>query len=171
MTESRKHELFNQLLGWVCEHVSNDEELYHSLHDVIGFTDSEIEESGIDYLNLYFEKKPDKCMLFSKVILTADNGSTDTYLCPGLPDCEEQIADTDGYIDFLEENPDTDSIVVEVERYSYGEGESENADDDEIAELEKQGESFLNSDAVDYLGYDRFIILTDNEDLSMEGMT
>ena len=82
MTNSRQHELFNELVGWVCEHVSDDEELYHTLHNVLGFTDSEIEESDIDYLSRYFEGKPDKCILFSKVTLTADNDSMDTFLCP-----------------------------------------------------------------------------------------
>lgn len=27
MTNSRQHEQFNELVGWVCEHVSNDEDL------------------------------------------------------------------------------------------------------------------------------------------------
>ena len=34
--------------------------------------------------------------LFSRVSLTADNGSEDEYLCPGMPDTEDQITDTDG---------------------------------------------------------------------------
>ena len=109
--------------------------------------------------------------LFSRVSLTADNGSADEYLCPGMPDTEEQITDTDGYCDFIEDNPDAESITVDVEHYLYGEGESENADEDDIAEFEKRGEDFLNSDEVDYLDYNRFIIPTDNERLSMEGMT
>ena len=109
--------------------------------------------------------------LFSRVSLTADNGSTDEYLCPGIPDTEEQIADTDGYCDFIEDNPDAESITVDVEHYLYGEGESENADEDDIAEFEKRGEDFLNSDEVDYLDYNRFIIPTGDEGFSMEKMT
>ena len=61
--------------------------------------------------------------LFSRVSLTADNGSTDEYLCPGMPDTEEQIADTDGYRDFIEDNPDAESVTVDVEHYIYGEGD------------------------------------------------
>ena len=108
--------------------------------------------------------------LLSRISLTADNGSMEEFLCPGTPDTEEQIADTDGYRDFIEDNPDAESITVDVEHYLYGEGESENADEEDIAEFEKRGEEFLNSDEVDYLGYDRFIILTDNESFSMEEM-
>ena len=73
-------------------------------------------------------------------------------------------------MNFLEDNPSAESVIVEVEHYSYGEGESQNADDDEIAMFEKRGESFLDSDAVDYLGYDRFIVQNDDEDFSMEEM-
>ena len=109
--------------------------------------------------------------LCSRVSLTADNGSTDEYLCAGIPDAEEQIADTDGYCDFIEDNPDAESITVDVEHYLYGEGESENADEDDIAEFEKRGEDFLNSDEVDYLDYNRFIIPTGDEGFSLEEMT
>jgi hypothetical protein len=56
-----------------------------------------------------------------------------------MPDTEEQITDTDGYCDFIEDNPDAESITVDVEHYLYGEGESENADEDDIAEFEKRG--------------------------------
>lgn len=109
--------------------------------------------------------------LFSRVSLTADNGSTDEYLCPGMPDTEEQITETDGYRDFLEDNPDAESVTVDVEHYLYGEGESENADEDDIAEFEKRGEDFLNSDEVDYLDYNRFVIPIGSEGFSMEEMT
>ena len=109
--------------------------------------------------------------LFSRVSLTADNGSTDEYLCPGIPDTEEQIADTDGYCDFIEDNTDAESVTVDVEHYIYGEGESENADEDDIAEFEKRGEDFLNSDEVDYLDYNRFVIPIGSEGFSMEEMT
>ena len=96
--------------------------------------------------------------LFSRVSLTADNGSTDEYLCPGMPDTEEQITDAE-------------SVTVDVEHYIYGEGESENADEDDIAEFEKRGEDFLNSDEVDYLDYNRFVIPTGDVGFSMEKMT
>ena len=109
--------------------------------------------------------------LFSRVCLTTDSGSTDEYLCPGMPDTEEQITETDGYRDFLEDNPDVESVTVDVEHYLYGEGESENADEDDIAEFEKRGEDFLNSDEVDYLDYNRFIIPTGDEVFYIEEMT
>ena len=88
-----------------------------------------------------------------------------------MPDTEEQITETDGYCDFIEDNPDAESVTVDVEHYIYGEGESENADEDDIAEFEKRGEDFLNSDEVDYLDNNRFIIPTGDVGFSMEKMT
>lgn len=58
MTDKRKGELLNACIGWICEVASNNEDLYSSLHNVIGLSDSEIEEVGIDYLNEYFTDKP-----------------------------------------------------------------------------------------------------------------
>ena len=122
MTDKRKGELLNACIGWICEVASNNEDLYSSLHNVIGLSDSEIEEVGIDYLNEYFTDKPDKCLLFSKVTLTADNGSTDEFYCGGIVNCEENLENVDAYADFLEDNPDAESIEVESRVYSYGEG-------------------------------------------------
>ena len=76
-----------------------------------------------------------------------------------------------GYCDFIEDNPDAESITADVEHYLYGEGESENADEDDIAEFEKRGEDFLNSDEVDYLDNNRFIIPTGDEVFYIEEMT
>ena len=118
MTDKRKGELLNACIGWICEVASNNEDLYSSLHNVIGLSDSEIEEVGIDYLNEYFTDKPDKCLLFSKVTLTADNGSTDEFYCGGIVNCEENLENVDAYADFLEDNPDAESIEVESRVYS-----------------------------------------------------
>ena len=164
MTDKRKGELLNACIGWICEVASNNEDLYSSLHNVIGLSDSEIEEVGIDYLNEYFTDKPDKCLLFSKVTLTADNGSTDEFYCGGIVNCEENLENVDAYADFLEDNPDAESIEVESRVYSYGEGESENSDDEELAKIANKGDEFLDSENVDEIESSSFIILTDNEE-------
>ena len=91
-----------------------------SLHNVIGLSDSEIEEVGIDYLNEYFTDKPDKCLLFSKVTLTADNGSTDEFYCGGIVNCEENLENVDAYADFLEDNPDLSEYAAEEPFYGDG---------------------------------------------------
>lgn len=168
MTDNRKEELLNSALFWITEHVHYDEEIYHSLHDVIGMSDIEIVDCGIDYLSEYFTDRPDKTMLFSKVTLTADNGSTDEFICGGIINCEEDLENADLYNDFLEDNPDAESIEVNVKVYSFGEGESENADDEELAYIVSRGDEFLDGEEVDEIESSNFIILADNEEFEEE---
>ena len=88
MTDERRKELFDSALFWITSHIHDDDEIYNSLHNVIGMTDFEIVDCGIDYLSEYFTDRPNKTMLFSKVTLTADNGSTDEFLCSGIVNSE-----------------------------------------------------------------------------------
>lgn len=168
MTDERKDELFNEAIYWITEHAIDNEELYRALSSTMGMTDEEIQECGIDYLNEYFTDNPEKTLLFSKVTLTADNGSTDEFFCGGIANCEEDLENVDAYTDFLEDNPNAESIEVESKAYSYGEGESETPDDEELTEIANMGDEFLNSDKVDEIESSNFIILTDNEDFGEE---
>lgn len=106
--------------------------------------------------------------LFSKVTLTADNGSTDEFFCNGIVNCEEDLENVDAYEEFLEDNLDAESIEVESSAYSYGEGESENADDEELTEIANMGDDFIRSDEVDEIESSNFVILTDNEEFDIE---
>lgn len=168
MTDERKDELFNEALGWITEHAIDDEELYRALSSTMGMTDDEIRECGFDYLDEYFTDNPEKTLLFSKVTVTADNGSTDEFFCVGIVNCEEDLENVDAYADFLEDNPEAESIEVESRAFSYGKGESEKPDDEELAEIADMGDEFLNSDEVDEIESANFIILTDNEDFEEE---
>lgn len=96
--------------------------------------------------------------LFSRVSLTAHNGSTDEYLCPGIPDTEEQIVDTDGYCDFIEDNPDAESVTVDVEHHLYGEGEVIVANEYEVAAFTGRGEKFLTQPDVHWQGSSEFSV-------------
>lgn len=167
MTDERRKELFDSALFWITSHIHDDDEIYNSLHNVIGMTDFEIVDCGIDYLSEYFTDRPNKTMLFSKVTLTADNGSTDEFLCSGIVNSEEDLENADLYNEFLEDNSDAESIEVNAKAYSFGEEESENASDDLIY-IATRGEEFLDSDEVDEIESSHFIILTDNEDFDEE---
>ena len=170
MTDDRREGLLKSALFWITSHVHDDEEIYRSLHDGIGMTDFEIVECGIDYLCEHFTDRPDKTMLFSKVILTADNGSTDEFFCSGIVNCEEDLENNDLYNEFLEDNLDAESIEVASKAYSFGEGESENASDEELVYIAARGEGFLDNDEVDDIEATKFIVLTDNEDFAMEDL-
>lgn len=107
-------------------------------------------------------------VVFSKVSLLADNGSNEEFLCSGIPDREEDLRDWTAYDNFLEDNPDAESIDVTVESYSYGEGERFIANEYEVAAFTQRGEGFLTHPGVNNIGTSKFVILTDNEDFGIE---
>lgn len=108
-------------------------------------------------------------VLFSKVSLTADNGSTDEFLCSGIPSCEDDLEGWAVYDDFIEDNPDAQDIRAIVESYLRGEGETQAASEDEIADFTQRGEDFLTCEDVQLTQKSDFIILLDQEeDMEME---
>lgn len=58
MTETRKDKLLDSMIDWICEHISNEEDLYLALHNTIGMTNDEISNYGIDGLERYFVEEP-----------------------------------------------------------------------------------------------------------------
>lgn len=168
MTDNRRDKLLDNALFWITSQIHDNEEIYHTLHDVIGMSDFEIVNCCIDYLSEYFTDRPENAILFSKVILTADNGSTDEFICSGIVNCEEDLENIDAYNEFLEDNPDAESIEVNARAYSFGYGESEKADDEELAYIASREDEFLDSDEVDEIESSNFFILTDNEEFEEE---
>ena len=103
-------------------------------------------------------------VLFSHITLSADNGSADTFLCGGIPDKAEDFENWTTYQNFLEDNPEIESIDVEVKSYVYGEGELVDANEYEVAYFTKRGADFLERSTVRLYDESNFIILTDNEE-------
>ena len=62
-------------------------------------------------------------VMFSKVKLTADNGSAATLLCSGSPKDHYDLEDWTIYQKFMSDNLDSKSVKAEVDTYLYGEGE------------------------------------------------
>ena len=56
MTDERKTKLIDEFLGWMIEHHNNDEDLFHTLHTVIGMTKEELNDFSIESLDEYFDK-------------------------------------------------------------------------------------------------------------------
>jgi hypothetical protein len=48
ISDNRKTEIFHELIDYISEHTIDEKDFYASLKDVIGLTDSEITELGID---------------------------------------------------------------------------------------------------------------------------
>ena len=103
-------------------------------------------------------------VLFSHVTLSAENGSTETFLCGGIPDKEADLEDLTAYQNFLEDNPEIESIDVEVKSFTYGEGKVVDANEYEIAYFTMRGSDFINRSTVKPYEESNFIILTDNEE-------
>lgn len=63
MTDERKTKLIDEFLGWMIEHHNNDEDLFHTLHTVIGMTKEELNDFSIESLDKYFDKVVGEDML------------------------------------------------------------------------------------------------------------
>lgn len=49
MTQERKAQLCEWMLAWICEHITNDEDLFLTLHCHCGMTAEELHEYGIGH--------------------------------------------------------------------------------------------------------------------------
>ena len=102
-------------------------------------------------------------VLFSHITLSADNGSTETFLCSGIPENEWDLENWTTYQSFLEDNPEIESIDVEVKSFIYGDGEIMDANEYEVAYFTQRGENFIERSTVKPYEESNFIILTDND--------
>lgn len=96
-------------------------------------------------------------LMFSKVTLTADNGSTVSFLCSGCPKEENDLIDWVAFQKFMSETTRR-PVKAEVETYLYGEGKVNIANPFEVAYFMRRGEDFLNRSTVYKQGKSSFII-------------
>ena len=102
-------------------------------------------------------------VLFSHITISADNGSTETFLFGGIPDKESDFENLTAYQNFLEDNPEIESIDVEVRSFLYGDGKVVDANEYEVAYFTKRGPDFIERSTVKPYDESSFIILTDND--------
>ncbi len=57
MTDQRKTKIIDEFIGWMIEHHNNDEDLFFTLHKVIGLTQEELHDFSIESLDEYFDKQ------------------------------------------------------------------------------------------------------------------
>ena len=84
-------------------------------------------------------------VMFSKVTLTADNGSAATLLCSGSPKDHYDLEDWTIYQKFMSDNLNSKSVKAKVDTYLYGEGEVFIANEYEVAAFTGRGEKFLHA--------------------------
>ena len=101
-------------------------------------------------------------VLFSQVIVLSDNGTKESFLCSGIPKREANLKNWVKYQNFMKDNPDTETVEVNVKSFVYGDGEITDANEYEAAYFTKRGEDFLERSTVKPYGESKFIILTGN---------
>lgn len=97
-------------------------------------------------------------VMFSKVTLTADNGSTATLLCSGLPKDHYDLEDWTIYQKFISDNLNSQSVKAEVDTYVYGDGEVFIANEYEVAAFTGRGEKFLHHPDVHWQSSSAFTV-------------
>ena len=58
MTSERKNVLFDKMLEWIYEHIKDEEELFRTLHDRLGFTKEEANDCSIESLDHLYNQIP-----------------------------------------------------------------------------------------------------------------
>ena len=59
MTQERKDQLYNEMFGWICEQIHNEDDLFTTLHDHFGMSKEELREHGVRNLDQYFLQEDD----------------------------------------------------------------------------------------------------------------
>ena len=70
MTQERKDRLYDEMLGWICEHIKGDEDLYITLHEHFGMTKEELHDNSIESLDDFFPEETisdKRAMLLKKI--------------------------------------------------------------------------------------------------------
>ena len=52
ITDKRKQQIFDNLIDYVFEHTTDEKDFYYSLRDIIGLTNGEMAQLGIDVKSL-----------------------------------------------------------------------------------------------------------------------
>ena len=97
-------------------------------------------------------------VMFTKVTLTADNGSAATLLCSGSPKDHYDLEDWTIYQKFMSDNLNSKSVKAKVDTYLYGEGEVFIANEYEVAAFTGRGEKFLTQPDVHWQGNSEFSV-------------
>lgn len=81
-------------------------------------------------------------VLFSQVTVSADNGSKESFLCSGIPKREANLKNWIKYQNFMKDNPDAETVEVNVKSFVYGDGEMTDANEYEVAYFTKGEKNF-----------------------------
>ena len=91
MTQERKDQLYDQMIAWICEHISNDEDLFLTLHGHFGMTKEELHDHCIESLDAFFPENDPKTLLKQdEMSHLQDRGDTEQFY-----EMESEFSDED----------------------------------------------------------------------------
>ena len=67
MTAERKDELYDSMIGWICEHTDGGKELFHVLCEEFGMSQEELHDHCIESLDEFFTKEDIRTQFARKV--------------------------------------------------------------------------------------------------------
>ena len=67
MTQERKDQLYDEMFGWICEHIHDSKDLYITLHKHFGMSKEELHDHCIESLDEFFPQEDVKTQLEQKV--------------------------------------------------------------------------------------------------------
>lgn len=161
MTETRKDKLLNSMIDWICEHISNEEDLYLALHNTIGMTNDEISNYSIDGLERYYVEEPsirnDKTETASQeipfgrsmAIRTEKENDTQIYAEVSVDDNSLDVAVLVGDDSLVTLNVSTDGENILIRKWvGYGDSEDDCINIENLLEDENAENAEEHDDAV-----------------------
>jgi len=67
MTQERKDQLYDEMFGWICEHIHDSQDLYITLHEHFGMSKEELHYHCIESLDEFFPEEDARTQLSHKL--------------------------------------------------------------------------------------------------------
>ena len=161
MTETRKDKILDSMIDWICEHISDEEDLYRALHNTIGMTNDEISNYSIEGLERYYGEEPsarnDKTETASqeipfgrsKAIRTEKENDTQIYAEVSVDDNSLDVAVLVGDDSLVTLNVSTDGENILIRKWvGYGDSEDDSINIENLLENNyEENDNWENEDA------------------------
>ena len=125
LTGKRKTKIIDEFLTWMIEHHNNDEDLYLTLRNSIGFTQEELHEFDIECLDEYYEREHEKEKQDTIDTLTGEDVMEATAYMANAPDCCLAEEKAENVLGMLGANIIDESIYHTEEEHEDAVGEKE----------------------------------------------
>ena len=128
ISDNRKQEIFDELIDYVSEHTVDEKDFYSSLKDIIGLTDNEITELGIEVKRVVEATTPlqESEIIFEDELIFNDSKTINAYIPLYYIDIFEKfgIEEVEGseynlYLDYDIETRESKISIIEKSDSQY----------------------------------------------------